>query len=132
MLLLITWSTMLSNSSMDFSRQFAVLREWAYSEEGQKLFKQLARDVQDSQSVKQLALYMAAWMIYLRICPDLLDDTDKPITGSYLFDLDTLFGGSSLGNSGRVAEQMVFALVRVLRCSEQYEQLVVFLETVLD
>ena len=132
MLLLITWSTMLSNSSMDLSRQFAFLREWEHSEEGQERFRQLVRDVQDSQSVEQLALNMAALMIYLRIRPDPLDGTEGPITGSYLLDLDALFRVDSLANSGRAAEQMVFALVRVLRCRDQYEQLAVFLETVLN
>jgi hypothetical protein len=82
--------------------------------------------------VEQLALNMAALMNYRRLCPDFSDDTDQPITGSYLVDLDTLFHGHSLGNSGRVAEQIVFAFIRVLRCMDQYENLVLFLETVLD
>ena len=71
-------------------------------------------------------------MNYRRLRPDFSDDTDQPITGSYLVDLDTLFHGHPLGNSGRVAEQMVFAFIRVLRCMDQYENLVLFLETVLD
>lgn len=75
---------------------------------------------------------MAALMNYRRLRPDFSDDTDQPITGSYLVDLDTLFHGHSLGNSGRVAEQMVFTFIRVLRCIDYYENLVLFLETVLD
>jgi hypothetical protein len=46
----------------------------------------------------------------------------------YLADLDTLLDRQSLGNSGAVAEQMVFSLVRVLRSSptNQFEAHVAF------
>ncbi len=126
-LLLLTWSTVVSD------RQFDILREWAKSENGWNLYKQLTRAVQDPQSVEQLTLNMAALTNYRRLLPDLLDHLDEPINGSYLADLDALFHGYSLGNSGRVAEQMVFALVRVL-CSfvDQYKDIITFLETTLD
>jgi hypothetical protein len=76
---------------------------------------------------------MAALINYRRLLPDLLDDSHKPINGSYLADLDALFRGYSLGNSGRVAEQMVFALVRALHSFvDQYEDIITFLETTLD
>ncbi len=130
--LLVTWSTMLSNSLMDFRRQLVVICKWANSEDGQNLYEQLARDVQGSQNVQQLALNMAALMNYRRLRPDHWDNTYQPITGSYLVDLDTLFHGHSLGNSERVAEQMVFAFVRVLHRMGQHKELVVFLNTVLD
>jgi len=126
-LLLLTWSTMVSR------RQFEVLREWASSEDGWNLYEQLARDVHGSQSVEQLALIMAALMTYRRLLPDFSDDSDQPIEGSYIADLDALLHGHSLGNSGRVAERMVFALVRVLRSlAYQFEGLLAFLEIVLD
>jgi hypothetical protein len=47
---------------------------------------------------------MAALMNYRRLLPDLLDDSYHPINSSYLADLDALFRGDSLRNSGRVAE----------------------------
>jgi len=75
---------------------------------------------------------MTALMNYRRLHPDHWDNTYQPITGSYLVDLDTLFHGHSLGNSERVAEQMVFAFVRVLHRMGQHKELVVFLNTVLD
>jgi len=130
--LLLTWTTMLSDSSIDVHHQRIIVREWANSEDGQNLYEQLARDVQGFQDVEQLALNMAALMNYRRLCPDRLDNIHHPITDSYLDDLDTLFHGHSLGNSERVAEQMVFAFVRVLRRMDQYKGLVVFLDTVLD
>jgi hypothetical protein len=125
-LLLLTWSSVVSRHQLD------VLSKWASSEDGWNLYEQLTRDVQDSQSVEQLALTMAALMNYRRLLPDLSDHFDQPINGSYLADLDTLFHGHSLGNSGRVAEQMVFALVRVLHSFvDQFKDLITFLETAL-
>jgi len=50
-------------------------------------------------------------MNYRRLCLDLSDNTDQPITGSYLVNLDSLFHDHSLENSERVAKQMVFAFV---------------------
>jgi hypothetical protein len=124
-LLLPTWSTVVSD------RQLNVLREWASSENG--LYKQLIRDFRDPQSAEQLALIMAALMSYRRLLPDLSDNSDRPIRGSYLADLDALLDGYSLGNSGIVAERMVFSLVRVFRSSgNQFEELTTFLETVLN
>lgn len=126
-LLLLTWGTMVSG------RQLGVLRDWASSQNGWNLYKLLARGVQGFQSVEQLALTMAALMNYRRLLPDFSDDSDQPIKGSYLADLDALLNGHSLGNSGTVWEQMAFALIRVLRSFiHQFEDLVTFLETVLD
>ncbi len=130
--LLVTWSTMLFNSLMDFCCQLIIICEWANSEDEQNLYKQLAKDVQGFQNVKQLALNMAALMNYRRLCLDLSDNTDQPITGSYLVNLDSLFHDHSLENSERVAKQMVFAFVWVLCCMNQHKELVVFLNTVLD
>ena len=123
---------MLSKTPMDIRHHVPFLREWICSEEGQERFNQLVEDAQDSQNVEQLTLNMAALMIYLQNRSDVLKDTDVPITGSYLVDLDALFRGNSLANSRRAAEQMLFALVRALRCGDRDEQLAVFLETVLD
>ncbi len=130
--LLVTWSTMLFNSLMNFRRQLIIICEWANSEDEQNLYEQLAKDVQDFQNVKQLALNMAALMNYQWLCLNLSDNTDQPITGSYLVNLDSLFHDHSLENSERVAEQMVFAFVQVLCCMNQHKELVVFLNTVLD
>jgi hypothetical protein len=124
-LLLLTWSTVVSD------RQLDVLREWASSENG--LYKQLIRDFRDPQNAEQLVLIMAALMSYRRLLPDLSDDSDRPIRGSYLADLDALLNGCSLGNSGIIAQRMVFSLIRVFRSSgNQFEELTTFLETVLD
>jgi hypothetical protein len=124
-LLLLTWSTVVSDHQLD------VLREWASSENG--LYKQLVRDLRDPQSAEQLGLIMAALLSYRRLLPDLSDDSDRPIRGSYLADLDALLDGHQLGNSGVVAERIVFSLIRVFRSSgKQFEDLTTFLETVLD
>jgi hypothetical protein len=126
-LLLLTWSSVVS------CRQLDVLRKWASSDDGWNLYDQLARDVQDSQSVERLTLTITALMNYRRLLPDVSDHSDQPIRGSYLADLDALFHGHSLGNSGRVAEQTVFALIRVLHSFVgQFEDLIMFLETALD
>jgi hypothetical protein len=126
-LLLLIWGTMVSG------RQLGILREWASSQNGWNLYKRLTRGIQGSQSVKQLALTMTALMNYRRLLPDFSDDFDQPIKGSYLADLDALLNGHSLENSGTVWEQMAFALVRILRFfMHQFEDLVTFLETVLD
>jgi hypothetical protein len=127
-LLLLTWSTVVSGY------QFDVLSEWARSEDGWNVYEELLSDVQHSQSVEQLALAMAALMNYRRLLPDLSDDSDQPIAGSYLADLDALLVDHSLGNSGKVGEQMVFALIRVLRLRpfvDRYEDIITFLETTL-
>ena len=52
-------------------------------------------------------------MSYRRLVPDVSDHADMPIQGSYLADLDALFHDDNLGNSGKVAERMILALVRV-------------------
>lgn len=126
-LCLLTWSTMVSD------RQLKVLAEWARSENGWSLYKQLAKDVQDSQSTEQLSLTIAALMSYRRLFPDSSDDSDQPIKGSYLADLDALFGGHLLGNSGTVGERMILSLIRVLPSYvDQSESLIMFLDTILD
>jgi hypothetical protein len=126
-LLLLTWSNKVSNRSLQ------VLIDLARSEDGWGLYKQLAEDFQISQNMEQLALIMAAMLSFRRLLPDVSDHFDQPIKGSYLADLDALLEGESLGNSGAVAEQMTFSLVRVLRSfANQSEDLITFLETVLD
>jgi hypothetical protein len=126
-LCLLTWSTMVSD------RQLEVLTEWTRSENSWNLYRQLAKDVQDSQSIEQLALTMAALMSYRRLFPDRSDDSDQPIKGSYLADLDALLDGHLLGNSRTVWERMIFSLIRVLRSyMDQFENLIMFLYTILD
>jgi hypothetical protein len=126
-LLLLTWTEQAHH------RPFKVLEEWAQSEDGCHLYQQMAREFQGHQLVAQLALHMAALMNYRRLHPDHLDASNKPITDSYIADLDALLGGTLLGNSGRVAEQMVFALVRTLRSLDgAFEDLTTFLETTLN
>lgn len=100
----------------------------------------LVEKFQERQSVAQLTLIIAALVRYRRIYPDSLDGSDKPITGSYITDLDAFLRGSSLGNSGKVAERMAFALSRTLQSlgeeSEElargYRDLATFLEITLD
>ena len=72
-------------------------------------------------------------MSYSRLFPDHQDHLEQPIKSSYLADLDAYFHGDSLSNGGRAAEQMVFALIRVLSTfGDQYEDLVTFVVTALD
>lgn len=124
---------MFYNSTLDFSSQLDILREWARSEDGRNVYEQLTTDVQYTQNVAQLGLDMVAIVNYRRLYPDFNDPSDKPILASYLEDQDAHFQGHSLGNSGRVAEHMVFALLRVLYSfGDQYRDLTTFVETVLD
>ena len=95
-------------------RQSEVLSECVNSADGWNLYKQLAEDFPGPQSVEQLALIRAALMNYRRLLPDLADQSDQAIKGSYLADLDALLRGHSPGSSRRVLEEMVFVLVRVL------------------
>lgn len=126
-LLLLTWSTAVSGHGHN------VLCIWAQSENGRNLYQRLVRDVQTPQSVEQLTLSIIALMNYRRLLPDVSDHIDHPIKGSYLDDLDALFNGHAVGNSGRVAERMVFALVRVLESfAERHLDLITFIETALD
>ena len=132
-LMLLAWSTTLSTSTLDFSREIDVLRAWIKSEAGRNLCEQLAKDFQDSQSVHQFTLTTLALVIHGRLVPDFLDHLDQPITGSYLTDLDALFHDHTLGNSGRVAEKMAFTLERVLLgFGDCFEYLITFLQTTLD
>lgn len=76
---------------------------------------------------------MTALMSYWRLFPNFLDNFDEPIKGSYLADLNAFLHGELLGNSGRVAEQIVFLLVRELSSSgDIFNDLIAFLETALD
>lgn len=132
-MILLTWSTTLTWDGKKGGRQFDILREWADSKDGRDLYEQFSRDLQYPQNIEELALKMTAMMNYRRLLPDELDNSEDPIHGSDLFDLDYHFKGHLLGNSGRLAERMVFALLRVLSCSRSlYEDLIVFVETALD
>lgn len=125
-LLLLIWNTLVFCP-------FKGLSDWTHSKDFWNLYKQLAEEFQVSQSVEQLALIMAPLMSRRRLRPDFLDYFDQPIRGSYLADLNTVLRSESLGNSGRVAEQMVFSLVRELSSSgDQFNDLIAFLETALD
>ena len=124
---LLAWSNEVSDRSLQ------VLINWVKSEDSCVLYKRLLQDFPTFQELEQLALIMAATLNYRRLLPDAKDHLDKVINGSYLADLDGLLDGRSLGNSGVVAEQMVFSLVRVLRFSaNQFEDVSNFLETVLN
>ena len=65
--------------------------------------------------MEQFVLIIIALINYRRLRPDILDDFDQPINNSYLADLDTLIRGNSPGNSGRIAEYIVLALVKVFQ-----------------
>ncbi|KAL9078307.1 MAG: hypothetical protein Q9157_002770 [Trypethelium eluteriae] len=91
-----------------------ILHEWASSKEGQDLYELLRKDFQDPQSVEGLSLTMVAMLNYRRFIPDYLDYFEEPIFGSFLCDLDLHFHGRSLGNSGKVIEHMVRAMLRKL------------------
>ena len=72
-------------------------------------------------------------MSYRRLRPDFVDATNQSIMGSYIADLNALLRGDLIGNSGTVAERMVFALIRNLQLfGKKYENLIAFLETTLD
>ena len=115
------------------AHQLDILRAWARSHAGGELYQRLARDVQDLQSVEQLTLNMAALMNYRRLHPDVSDYAETPIKGSYLADFDALFHSHAAGNSGRAAEQMIFALIRVLHSfGDRFKDLITFLDTTLD
>ena len=61
------------------------------------------------------------------------DHADQPVKGSSLADLHALFHSHALGNSRRLAERMVFALVQILYSfGDQFKDLITLLETTLD
>ena len=125
--LFLTWSMTVSDDQRD------VVRGWAESKHGSDLYQQLVGDVQHCQGVEHLTLAMTAWMSYRRLVPDVSDHADQPIQGSYLDDLDALSNDNNLGNSGKVAERMILALVRVLHSTrDQHQDLIAFIEAVLD
>lgn len=127
--LLLTWVSPRSKQG----RQFNILEEWARSQDGRNLYVRLVEEFQSHQTVEQLTLTMVALMSYRRFYPDSSDGSDQPITGSYITDLDALLRGRSLGNSGTVAERMVFALSRTLNSlGEDFEDLLTFVETALN
>ena len=64
--------------------------------------------------MKQLALITVVMMSYLRLLSHFMNHLDQLIKSSYLVDLDAHYHGYSLENGGRVAEQIVFALLRLL------------------
>ena len=93
----------------------------------------MVQDFQNSQTIEQLGLVIAAFIGYRRLVPDLSDHFDQPIKDSYLADLDANLHGERLENTGAVTKRMAFAFVRVLRTyGDTYEDLVVFLETMYD
>ena len=128
--LLVVWSSELSSSTEHYS-PLAVLCEWATSEEGRQLYERMVDSLQEATNMEQLALTIAYLITYRRLHRDIHDsDVNQPIRGSYLNDLDTFLHGHGPGNSGKVAEQMAFASIRVHR--HVTEKLTVFLGTILD
>lgn len=126
-LLLLTWSMVVSGSQLE------VLSEWASSDNSSQLYQQLLSAFQGPQNSEQLALTMAALMGHRRLLYDVSTNNGQPIKGSYLADLDALLHGDSLGISGIVWERMVFSLLRVLGSfMDQFEDLQQFLGTGLD
>jgi len=93
----------------------------------------VAEEFQGHQTVEQLSLTMSALLSYRRLYPDFLDHSEQPITANYIADLDALLHGTSIGNSGKVAERLLFALARQLQSiGEDFGDIRQFLETVLD
>lgn len=124
---------MSSESEDEHNPPLQVLEKWAKSEDGWTLYVRLTDEFQRHQSVEQLSLTMAALMNYRRLHPDDWDRSNQPIRGSYIADLDALLRGATLGNSGRVAEQMVFALLRnLIPVCELHRNLTLFLEATLS
>ena len=119
-------------SEEEHNRPLKVLKNWATSKDGWNLYERSTEEFQDGQSVEQLTLTIAALMNYRRLHPDFWDCSNLPITGSYIADLDALLQGEKLGNSGRVAEQMVYALMRnLLPLWEEHQNLILFLDNTL-
>jgi hypothetical protein len=126
--LLLVWVVVYRDSTVDCDRQLKVLRRWTFSKEGWNWYMQLARNVQDPQSVEQLALITAAMFCYRLLVPDCWDSFDQPVNSSYLEDLHALLQSQLLGNSGVVSERMILGMIRVLSCSEHdYETTISFL-----
>ncbi len=72
-------------------------------------------------------------MICRQFLPNFLEYFDQLIKGSYLADLDAFFSDESLVNSGIVAKQIVFPLIKELYSfGNQFKDLITFLKTALD
>ncbi len=71
-------------------------------------------------------------MILWQCLSDISDHVDQLIKSSYLTDLDAHFDDHTLENSEKVVKQMFFVFLWVLCCRSQYNNLAMFLTTILD
>lgn len=83
--------------------------------------------------MEQLALIMAVLMSCQQLLPNFSEYIDQPIKGSYLVDLHAFLYDVLPKTRGRIAEKIVFLLVRELSSStNQFNDLIAFLKTALD
>lgn len=124
--MLLTWSSTVNSLPR-------VLCEWAASDDGLNLYQRLIKDVQDSQSVEQLALTLAALLCHKRLLPYPPNETTQSIKGIYLADFDALLNAEHLRSERAVLERMIFSFLRVLNTfGDDYQDIRQFLATVLD
>lgn len=109
------------------------ISEWANSDEGLNLYQRLIKDVQDSQSVEQLALTLGALLCHKRLLPYPPQEITQRIKSSYLADFEALLNAEPLRNERAVFERMAFSILRVLDTfGDDYQDMRQFLATVLD
>jgi hypothetical protein len=124
---LLAWSPIANEQTRE------VLSIWAASSDGLTVYQRLTRDVQDSHTVEQLALTLAALLCYKRLLPYTPNDTAQSIKGSYLADFDALMNGEPLSNVQVVFERMALSFLRVLDTAiEDYQDICQLLVTALD
>lgn len=125
-LLLLTWSSKYQGQTLD------VLSDWINSGESLNLYQRLVDDLWLQQTPEEFALTLAALLCRERLLPYTVDDTAKPVGGSYLADLEAILNGHDISNRRTVFEQMIWSLMRVLYILDTSEETVRLLVEVLD
>ena len=126
--LFIAWA---SNIPPDYTSQLDTLCEWLKSRDGFELYEHLLDEIQQSHTVEQLALIMAAITNYQKFVPGITNDYCQPIQGSHLADFDGHLRDRTSEYIAVPATQMIVALLRVLYTNhELHHDLVAFLESV--
>ncbi|KAH8595124.1 hypothetical protein B0O99DRAFT_686979 [Bisporella sp. PMI_857] len=109
-----------------------VLAEWAVANDGLSAYQRIARDLQDSQTLEQLGLTLAALLNRQRLLPHTPNNNNQPTKGSFQVDFDLLLNGQHVGNERVMFERMIFSVLRVFYTGRSDEKPCQFLTMILD
>ncbi|KAH8591851.1 hypothetical protein B0O99DRAFT_577815 [Bisporella sp. PMI_857] len=125
-LILLCWSSMVQ------SPHHQRLSEWATSNDGRALYRQMCDSILGSQTLLQFSLTLSGLLCYQKLLPSLSEDSLQPSTGYYLADFNELLKGKCLGNERTVYSRMVFSFLRAFDSLNEYQKVPQFLVTALD